>query len=90
MYIYITLQSIKRNLGLFNLTVEDLLIGSAFGIVFTVFFLTGFFQTAIVMISLGVISMCPIDFSKSGRIYRLFVLFAKYILRNKNFYYKKI
>lgn len=86
---YITLQSIKRNLGLFNFTIEDLFIISFYGLTFTLLFLLGFYQTAIVVISLGVISLCPIDFSKTNRIYKLVVLFVNYIMRNKKFYYYK-
>lgn len=87
---YITLQSIKRNLGLFNLTLEDLFVGTGFGILFTILFLLGFYTVSIVVISLGVISLCPIEFSKAQRIYKLFIIFIKYLFRNKNYYYYKI
>lgn len=86
---YITLQSIKRNLGLFNLTLEDLFVATFFGITFTIVFLLGFYTTAIVIISLGIISLCPIEFSKAERMYKLFIIFIKYIFRNKNYYYYK-
>ena len=36
---YITMQTTKRNLGLFNLEVADLIIGSVFAITSVVFFL---------------------------------------------------
>lgn len=85
---YITLQSIKRNLGLFNLTIEDLIVASVFGVTFTILFLVGFYTIAIIIVSLGLISLCPIDFSKTNRIYKLFILFTKYLLKNKNYYYK--
>lgn len=87
---YITLQSIKRNLGLFNLSLEDLLVGTIFGITFTILFLLNFYTISIVIISLGIISLCPIDFSKSERIYKLIITFIKYMIRNKNYYYYKM
>ena len=54
---YITLQSIKRNLGLFNLEIEDLIIGSIFGLIFIVLFLLHFYTTSLVVISLGILSL---------------------------------
>ena len=84
---YITLQSIRRNLGLFNLNIEDLVVFSGFAITFTVFFLTGFITTSIVIAAFGVISLFPIDFSKSERMYKLIVLFIKYIAKTKKYYY---
>ena len=35
---YITLKTIKRNLGLFNLEFEDLIIGGIFILIFTILF----------------------------------------------------
>ena len=83
---YITLQSIKRNLGLFNLELEDLIIGSIFGIIFTILFLLKIYMVAMAIISIGVISLFPIEFSKCNRIYKLFTLFSKFIFKNKNYY----
>ena len=83
---YITLQSIKRNLGLFNLELEDLIIGSIFGIIFTILFLLKIYMVAMAIISIGVISLFPIEFSKCNRIYKLFMLFSKFIFKNKNYY----
>ena len=83
---YITLKSIKRNLGLFNLELEDFIIGSMFGIIFTILFLLKIYMVAMVVISIGIISLFPIEFSKCNRIYKLFILFSKFIFKNKNYY----
>ena len=56
---YITLQSIKRNLGLFNLEFEDLIIGSSFLLLFTILFLLQCYTTAIVILLLGVLGLIP-------------------------------
>lgn len=86
---YITLKSIKRNLGLFNLEFEDLIIGGIFILIFTILFLLKLYTMAIVGISFGVLSLVPMDFSKCNRMYKLFVLFVKYLVKNKNYYYFK-
>ena len=86
---YITLQSIKRNLGLFNLEYEDLIIGSLFGIVFTLLCLFHFYTSSIVVLSLGILSLIPIDFSKCNRMYKLFMLFTNFICKNKKYYFYK-
>mgnify|MGYP001133482113 FL=1 len=86
---YITLKSIKRNLGLFNLEFEDLIIGGIFILIFTILFLLKLYTMAIVVISFGVLSLVPMDFSKCNRMYKLFVLFVKYLVKNKNYYYFK-
>lgn len=84
---YITLQSIKRHLGLFNLEFEDLIIGSIFGLTFTILFLLQFYTMAVFVISFGVISLVPLDFSKCNRMYKLFILFTRFIFKNRNYYF---
>ncbi|MGN0973940.1 MAG: hypothetical protein ACI4OT_04290 [Bacilli bacterium] len=86
---YITLKSIKRNLGLFNLEFEDLIIGGIFILIFTILFLLKIYTLSIVVISLGILSLVPMDFSKCNRMYKLFILFVKYLFKNKNYYYYK-
>ena len=87
--LYITLKSIKRNLGLFNLEMEDLIIGGIFILIFTILFLIKCYTLAIVVISIGIFCLVPMDFSKCGRMYRLFILFVKYLFKTKNYYYYK-
>ena len=86
---YITLKSIKRNLGLFNLELEDLAIGGIFILIFIILFLLKVYTLAITIISLGILSLVPMDFSKCNRMYKLFILFIKYLFKNKNYYYYK-
>lgn len=84
---YITLQSIKRNLGLFNLELEDIIIGTIFGLSFTILFLLHLYTLAIIVIATGVLALIPMDFSKCNRIYKLFSLFIKFMLKDKNYYF---
>jgi len=86
---YITLKSIKRNLGLFNLEFEDLILGGIFILVFTILFILKFYTSAVVIISFGALSLVPMDFSKCNRMYKLFVLFIKYLFKNRNYFYYK-
>lgn len=86
---HITLKSIKRNLGLFNLEFEDLIIGGLFILIFTILFLLKFYTLSIVIISIGILSLVPMDFSKCNRMYKLFILFVKYLFKNKKYYYFK-
>lgn len=84
---YITLQSIKRNLGLFHLEFHDLILGGIFILVFTVLFLLKIYTLSILIISIGALSLVPMDFSKCNRMYKLFVLFFKYLFKNKKYYF---
>lgn len=86
---YITLKSIKRNLGLFNLEFEDLIIGGIFILIFTILFLLKIYTLAILIISFGALSLVPMDFSKCNRMYKLYMLFVKYLFKHKNYYFYK-
>jgi len=86
---YITLKSIKRNLGLFNLEFEDLILGGIFILVFTILFILKFYTSAVVIISFGALSLVPMDFGKCNRMYKLFILFIKYLFKNRNYFYYK-
>jgi len=86
---YITLKSIKRNLGLFNLEFEDLILGGIVILVFTILFLLKFYTTSIVFIAFGILALVPLDFSKCNRMYKLFILFVKFLFKNKNYFYYK-
>ena len=86
---YITMQTIKRNLGLFNLEISDLIIGTIFAIISVVFFLTQNYTIAFVILSFGVVALVPINFSKMNRVYKLFILFIKYLFNKREYFYVK-
>lgn len=86
---YITLKSIKRNLGLFNLEFEDIILGGIFVLIFTVLFILEFYTFAILIISFGILLLVPMNYSKCNRMYKLFVLFIRYLFKKKNYYYYK-
>ena len=84
---FITLKSIKRNLGLFNLEVSDIIIGTIFVVLFIITFLLKFYTLAIVIIAIGILSLVPVDFSKANRMYRLFLIFIKFMVKDKVYYF---
>ena len=86
---YITMQTTKRNLGLFNLEVADLIIGSVFAITSVVFFLIQSYTIAFVILCFGIMALVPISFSKMKRIYKLLILFFKYLFSKKEYFYIK-
>lgn len=88
--IYITLQSIRKNLGLFNLEAKDLIIFGVFLIIFTILFLLEFYTISIIIISFAIISLIPTHFGKCNRIYKIFILFVKYLIRDKHYYFYRI
>lgn len=86
-FMYITLQTTKRNLGLFNLEVKDIVLASVFALAFIILFSLGFIQTAIITIISGVFLLIPVSFSQQNRIYKLILLVGKFLFKKKNFYY---
>ena len=66
---------------------EDIIIGSIFGVIFTILFLLHLYTLAIIVISIGILSLIPMDFSKCNRMYKLFSLFTKFMLKNKIYYF---
>lgn len=86
-FMYITLQTTKRNLGLFNLEIKDIVLASVFALAFIILFSLGFIQTAIITIISGVFLLIPVSFSQQNRIYKLILLVGKFLFKKKNFYY---
>ncbi len=84
---YITMQTIKRNLGLFNLQLQDIIIGGIVAVVFVTLFLLRFYTSGLVILSLGIISLVPMNFSKADRTYKLVILFCRYLFSNKEYCY---
>lgn len=84
---YITMQTIKRNLGLFNLQLMDIIIGGIVGIIFTILFLLKAYTVGFVILSLGALALVPMNFSKCDRLYKLVILFSGYMFNTKEYVY---
>lgn len=89
-FIYITLQTTKRNLGLFGFELIDLLIIGVFSLIFIILFLLQYYTIAICVIGITIVSLLPLDFSKTKRGYKLLILFVKYVLKPKDYYLSNI
>ena len=87
---YITLKSIKRNLGFKGIEIQDVIIALPIVILFIVFFcFTRFKIPSIIFLMLGIFSLLPINVSKKNRMYKVIILIFKYINRTRVFVYKK-
>lgn len=53
------------------------------------YFLLHLYTLAIIVISIGVLALIPMDFSKCNRMYKLFGLFTKFMFKNRNYYFYK-
>lgn len=87
---YITLKSIKRNLGFKGIEIQDFIIAFPIVVIFIVFFcFTRFKIPSIVFLMLGIFSLLPINVSKKNRMYKVIILVIKYLIRTKVYVYKK-
>lgn len=84
---YITLQTTKRNLGLFNLEIKDIILASVFALAFIILFTIGFYQTSLILIGTGIFLLVPVSFSKKNRMYKLILLVGSFLFRKKTYYY---
>ena len=87
---YITVKSIKRDLGFKGIEITDIVIALPIIILFIIVFcFTRFKIPAIVFLMLGIFSLLPINVSKKNRMYKVMILIFKYINRTRVFVYKK-
>ena len=87
---YITVKSIKRDLGFKGIEITDIVIALPIIILFIIVFcFTRFKIPAIVFLMLGIFSLLPINVSKKNRMYKVVILVVKYLFRTKIYVYKK-
>lgn len=87
---YITVKSIKRDLGFKGIEISDIIIALPIIILFIIVFcFTRFKIPAIVFLMLGIFSLLPINVSKKNRMYKVMILMFKYITRTRVFIYQK-
>ena len=86
---YITVKSIKRNLGFKGIEISDVVIGLPLILGFIILFcFTPFKIPSIVFLMIGIFCLLPINVSKKNRMYKVLILISKYITRNKTFIYQ--
>ena len=87
---YITVKSIKRNLGFKGIEISDVVIGLPLILGFIILFcFTPFKIPSIVFLMIGIFCLLPINVSKKNRMYNVLILISKYITRNKTFIYQR-
>lgn len=87
---YITVKSIKRNLGFKGIEISDIVIALPMIILFIVLFcFTPLKIPAIVGLMIGVFCLLPINVSKKNRMYKVIGLIFKFLFREKLFVYQK-
>ena len=87
---YITVKSIKRNLGFKGIEISDIVIALPMIILFIVLFcFTPLKIPAIVGLMIGIFCLLPINVSKKNRMYKVIGLMFKFLIREKIFVYQK-
>lgn len=87
---YITVKSIKRNLGFKGIEANDLIIGLP--LFFFIIFLFSFSELRLFAIMLFVISVflfLPINLSKKNRMYKIIFLVFQYLKKDKEYSFQK-
>ena len=87
---YITVKSIKRNLGFKGIEISDIVIALPMIILFIILFcFTPLKIPAIVGLMIGIFCLLPINVSKKNRMYKVIGLIFKFLIREKIFVYQK-
>lgn len=87
---YITVKSIKRNLGFKGIEISDIVIALPMIILFIVLFcFTPLKIPAMVGLMIGIFCLLPINVSKKNRMYKVIGLMFKFLIREKIFVYQK-
>lgn len=87
---YITVKSIKRNLGFKGIEISDIVIALPMIILFIVLFcFTPLKILAIVGLMIGIFCLLPINVSKKNRMYKVIGLIFKFLIREKIFVYQR-
>ena len=86
---YITVPSIKKTLGKY-IEMKDLYIGLPMLLVFLLLFsFTSYKVFSLMYLTICVFIMLPVNVSKKNRMYKVAILFFKYLFKCKEYIYKK-
>ena len=87
---YITLKSIKRNLGFKGIEVSVIVIAFPIIILFIILFcFTALKIPSLIFLMIGIFCLLPINVSKKNRMYKVIGLIFKFLFRNKKFVYQE-
>ncbi len=86
---YITIKSIKKNLGKY-IELTDILIGIPMLLIFLILFsFTDLKKVALVFMTICIFMMIPVQLSKKNRMYKALLLLFKYLIKIKEYSYFK-
>lgn len=87
---YITVKSIKRNLGFKGIELSDIAIAFPIIILFIILFcFTPLKIPALIFLMIGIFYLLPISVSKKNRMYKVIGLMVSFLIRDKVFIYQK-
>lgn len=87
---YITLKSIKRNLGFKGIEISDIAIAIPIIVLFLILFLfTSLKLLAVVLLMIGIFILLPINVSNKNRMYKVILLLIEFLKKEKTFVYQK-
>ena len=87
---YITLKSIKRNLGFKGIEISDIIIAFPMIILFIILFcFTPLKILSVIGLMIGIFCLLPINVSKKNRMYKVIGLIFRFLFREKIFVYQK-
>jgi len=87
---YITVASVKRNLGFKGLEINDFVIASPFIVLFLILFcFTSFKLLGLSILIIGFFALIPVKVSQKNRMYKVLTLVGKYLVKDKEFTYFK-
>lgn len=87
---YITVKTIKRNMGFKGIEIEDFMIGIPIIFIFiTMFCCTPFKIASIVFLLIGAFCLLPINVSKKNRMYKVIWLISKFLFKPKMYVYER-
>ena len=86
---YITVKSLNKTLGKY-VEMSDLYLGIPMLFIFLIMFsFTSFKLESLIVLTIGVFLLIPIQMSKKNRMYKIMIMFFKYLFKNKEYIYMK-
>lgn len=87
---YITLKTIKRQVGFKGIEATDLIIGCPLlFILLMMFSISSLRMFSIILFAIAVFMFLPINLSKKNRMYKVIFLVIKYLFKPKEYLYQK-
>ena len=87
---YITVQSIKRKVGFKGLETTDIVVGlPLFIILLLLFSFENLRIISLIMLVIAIFLFLPVNLSKKNRMYKVLFLVFRYLVKDKEFIYKK-